>query len=113
LSHLKALPFLSILLGLAAGPARADDAERIALARVRLSTEATAAAGCTQVGLVKDDSIKDLRRKILRAGGDTGVLSFGIDEIHAQVFRCASAVPPGIPPPPPGPPPPPPPGPFR
>lgn len=86
----------------------ADDAEKIAMARVRLSTEATMAAGCTRIGFVSDDSIKDLRKKIVRAGGDTGVLSFGTDDIYAEVFRC-----PSIPPPPSGTPPPPPPGPSR
>jgi uncharacterized protein YcfJ len=86
----------------------ADDAEKIAMARVRLSTEPTMAAGCTRIGFVSDDSIKDLRKKIVRAGGDTGVLSFGADDIYAEVFRC-----PTIPPPPAGTPPPPPPGPSR
>ena len=101
-----------------------EDLERMAMARVRLSTEATVAAGCTRVGRVSDDSIKDLRRKIVRAGGNTAVLSFGVADmstIYADVFRCstsaasppATSLPAGIPPPPPGPPPPPPPGPSR
>src|SRR5262249_39646759 len=95
----------------------ADDAERMAMAQVRLSTDAAMANGCVRVGQVTDDSIKDLRRKIVKAGGDTAILWFGVDEIHAQVFRCKSAVatPPAPPvapsiPPPPGIPPPPPPG---
>jgi hypothetical protein len=94
--------------------ARAEDAEKVALARVRLTTEAALVTGCTRLGLVSDDSIKDLRRKILRAGGNTGVLSFGVDDlstIHAEVFRCPSAdARLSIPPPPAGTPPPPPPG---
>lgn len=101
-----------------------DELERMAMTRVRLSTEAAVAAGCTRIGRVSDDSIKDLRKKIVRAGGNTAVLSFGIadlSQIYADVFRCdasaasppATSLPPGIPPPPPGPPPPPPPGPSR
>jgi hypothetical protein len=98
--------------------------ETLAMARVRLSTEPGVAAGCTRLGLVSDDSVKDLRRKIVRAGGNTAVVSFGIvdmSQIHADVFRCnpsaatpsSGGLPAGIPPPPPGPPPPPPPGPSR
>src|SRR5262249_8111522 len=94
--------------------ASAQDAEHAALARVRLTTDAALIQGCTQVGAVSDDSVKDLRRKILRAGGNTGLLSFGIEDlsrIHAKVFPGAGPVtaPPNMPLPPPGPPPPPPP----
>lgn len=107
-----------------------DDGERYAMSRLRLTTEASRTRGCTLVGSVSDDSIKDLRRKILRLGGDTALLTFGIEDlsrIYAQAFRCpppppaappAAAPappppppaprPPGVPPPPPGPPPPPP-----
>ena len=88
-----------------------DDNAR--LARVRLTTDPRVPVGCTRVGLVRDDSIKDLRRKVVKAGGDTALLSFPADDlekIDAQVFRCpAHATPSQIPPPPPGPPPPPPP----
>ena len=101
-----------------------DEPERMAMAGLRLSTEPSVAAGCTRVGRVSDDSIKDLRKKIVRAGGNTAVLSFAtgdISQVYADVFRCnaraatppASGLPAGIPPPPPGPPPPPPPGPAR
>jgi hypothetical protein len=103
------------------GLAWAQDPERIAMARLRLSTEVSAVAACIRIGQVTDDSLKDLRRKIVRLGGDAAVLSFGVDDleiIHAQVFRCAqpppaAGAPPAIPPPPPGTPPPPPPGPTR
>jgi hypothetical protein len=104
---------------LLASAAWADDAETLAMAGVRLTTEPVAAAGCTPLGRVHDDSVKDLRRKILRAGGNTGVLSFppeDLSRIYADVFRCVArgpAIPPDVPPPPPGPPPPPPPGPYR
>jgi hypothetical protein len=106
----------AILLLAFASYAGADDAERIAMAWVRLTTEPSLATGCTRVASVHDRSVKDLRRKIVRAGGNTGVLSFRTDDmatIHAEVFRCPSAAnaPPNISAPPP--PPPPPPGPSR
>src|SRR4051812_42049611 len=93
-------------------PAAAQD-ERAVLGRVRLTTDPRVPVGCTRIGLVRDDSIKDLRRKVVKAGGDTALLSFPpeeLEKIDAQVFRCpphATSSP--IPPPPPGPPPPPPP----
>ena len=96
----------------ATSTATAQD-ERAVLARVRLTTDPRVPVGCTRIGLVRDDSIKDLRRKVVKAGGDTALLSFPADDlekIDAQVFRCPpSATPSHIPPPPPGPPPPPPP----
>ena len=100
--------------------ARAHDPERMAMGNVRLTTEATATAQCARLGLVRDNSVRDLRKKIVQVGGDTGLVSFPPDElsmIYAQVYRCtAPAAPavtpaarPGSPPPPPtGPPPPPP-----
>jgi hypothetical protein len=95
----------------------AEQAENVALARVRLTTEPALTTGCTRLGLVSDDSVKDLRRKIVKAGGNTGVLAFGVDDlstIHAEVFRCPSTdARLSIPPPPAGTPPPPPPGPSR
>jgi hypothetical protein len=103
-----------------AGPAAAEDAERIAMARVRLTTEAGVTQGCSRVGTARDDSIKDLRRKIVRMGGNLAHIAFGGTEdlsmVYAEVFRCPDppAAAPGtsparVPPPPPGPPPPPPP----
>jgi hypothetical protein len=62
--------------------------------------------------VVKDDSVKDLRKKIVRVGGNAGLLNFtspDLSEIFAEVYRCSRTVPP----PPAGPPPPPPPGPAR
>ncbi len=96
-------------------PAHAED-ESAAMAQVRLSTEGGAAAGCIRLGRVSDNSIKDLRRKIVRLGGNTGILTFSLQDmsvVYADVFRCQSpptvpSPPPGVPPPPPGPPPPPP-----
>jgi len=70
----------------------AEDIERLAMSRVRLTTEALAVKACTRVGWVNDDSAKDLRRKIIRSGGDTGLITFGIgddmSQIYAQVYRC-------------------------
>jgi len=96
-------------LGLAA-PAWAQDPERIAMGRVALTTDATLVRGCSLIGRVKDDEVKDLRRKIVRLGGDTAVVAFGLEDIHADVYRCPRPAPPAVPPPPPGAPPPPPPG---
>jgi hypothetical protein len=108
---------LVLLLTLTTRPVWAADDENFAMAHVRFSTEAAMATGCIRLGQVMDDSVKDLRRKIVRTGGDTGILSFGPDKMYAQVFRCAGVAPPpasstapDIPPPPPGTPPPPPPG---
>jgi hypothetical protein len=100
---------------MAAVPAAAQDGERIAMARLRLTTDPALTRGCARLGAVSDDSVKDLRRKIVRAGGDTALLTFGIEDmsmVYAQVFRCPPAPPapppPGTPPaPPPAPPPPP------
>ena len=96
-----------------AAPAGAQDSERIALGRIAFTTDATLTKGCTLLGRVKDDEVKDLRRKVARLGGDTAVVAFGYDDIIADVYRCPVArVPslvPSVPPPPAGAPPPPPP----
>jgi len=90
------------------------------MAQVRLTTEAALLSGCTRIGVVRDDDVKDLRRKIVRAGGTAAVLEFGVDDlstVQAEVYRCTSTAkaPSNIPPPPAGmpPPPPPPAGPAR
>ena len=96
----------------------ADDVETFAMRYVRLSTDSTIAAGCARIARVSDDSLKDLRRKVVRSGGNTAVLSFAADDLSmilADVYRCtpptpAARRPPNVPPPPAGPPPPPPPG---
>ena len=112
----RTMGFVGTLLLASASSAAADDAEHLAMARVRLTTEPSVARSCTRVGQVSDDSVKDLRKKIVRAGGDVGVLSFSTDNmsnILAVVYRCpapASAAPRTAPPTaaPPAPPPPPP-----
>jgi len=118
---------------LAAPAAFAQNATRMAMARVRLTTDPKVPVGCTTLGTIDDTSVKDLRRKVIRLGGDTALLSFPPDDLermNAVVFRCpASAAAPAatrpsagpsapngaaathMPPPPSGsPPPPPPPG---
>jgi hypothetical protein len=116
--------WIGLVLLAAASHVHAQDSERVAMAQVRLTTDPMVTAQCTALGQVSDDSVKDLRRKIVRAGGNTGLLAFGIEEmsqIYARVFLCARAAPAPavtgppppppvtVPPPPPGPPPPPPP----
>ena len=111
---------LLVLGAVSAGPAAAQDAEKIAMARVRLTPEPGRPRGCAGLGPARDDSIKDLRRKVVKMGGNTAILAFGGTEdlsvIYAEVFRCGAppAAAPGtaparIPLPPAGPPPPPPP----
>jgi hypothetical protein len=104
----------TLVLLLSVSSATADDAERAAMSRVRLTTDSAATRGCTHLGAVSDDSVKDLRRKIVKSGGDTGYLAFPTTDlslIYAQVFRCPpdAKLPAGVPPPPPGVPPSPPP----
>jgi hypothetical protein len=111
----KTLGLVGTLLLASASSAGADDAEHLAMARVRLTTEPSVARNCTRVGQVSDNSVKDLRKKIVRSGGDTGVLSFSTDDMStmfAQVYRCPApgsssprpspptATPPAPPPPP-------------
>ena len=112
-----ALRLAVLLVLLTASVAMAQDARQ--MARVRLTTDPKVPVGCTTLGTISDDSVKDLRRKIVRMGGDTALLSFPADKLermNAIVFRCppaAVASPPAAStptvPPPVGPPPPPPP----
>jgi len=125
-----ALIFAVLLVLLSAELATADDAMRLAMARLRLTTDPKIPVGCTPLGSVDDNSVKRLRVKVVRLGGDTALLSFPterLERITAIVFRCppaaAAAAPsapptappplpaaPGVPPPAGVPPPPPPPG---
>jgi len=85
-------PVALVLLAL---PASAlADAQDIAMARLRLTTDSSLTRGCTRLTSVRDDSLKDLRKKVVKAGGDTALLSFGQDDlsrISADVFHCAGA----------------------
>ena len=82
---------LLLLAGPLAGPAGAQD-ERIAMARVRLTTEPGLTQGCAPLGSARDDSLRDLRRKIVKMGGNTAHISFGgtadLSMVYAEVFRC-------------------------
>jgi hypothetical protein len=119
-----ALRLAVLLVLLTASVATAQDAMQMAMARVRLTTDPKMPVGCTTLGTISDDSVRDLRRKVVRMGGDTALLSFPTDKLermNAIVFRCppaavaappASSTPPAVTPsvpPPVGPPPPPPP----
>jgi len=125
-----ALRLAVVIVLLAASAAAAQDATRLAMARVRLTTDPKVPLGCTTLGTISDDSLRDLRRKVVRLGGDTALLSFPVEKlerVNAVVFRCppaaaaappppaaappAPAATPSVPPPPAGvPPAPPPPG---
>jgi len=104
-----------LLVAAAVSRAGAEDVEHFAMSHVRLSTDAAIASGCARVSRISDDSLRDLRRKVVRSGGNTAVLSFSTDDlgmILADVYRCtppAARRPPNVPPPPSGAPPPPPP----
>jgi hypothetical protein len=104
-----------LLLAVSAARASADDVEHFAMSHVRLSTDPAIASGCARVSRASDNSLRDLRRKIVHSGGNTAVISFSTDDlgmILADVYRCippAARRPPNVPPPPAGPPPPPPP----
>ena len=123
-----ALIFAVLVVLLSAELATADDAMRLAMARLRLTTDPKIPVGCTPLGSVDDNSVKRLRVKVVRLGGDTALLSFPterLERITAIVFRCPPAaaepstppavtseppVAPSVPPPASAPPPPPPPG---
>ena len=80
------------------------DAVDIAMGQLQLTTDRSVTRGCTRVTSVRDDSLKDLRRKIVRAGGDTALLTFSAAElsyISAEVYKCAGVQAQSAPPPPP------------
>ncbi|HSF06209.1 MAG TPA: hypothetical protein VLG10_10520 [Methylomirabilota bacterium] len=77
--------------------------DRQILLRVLLATDARQVAGCQRLGIVSDTSPEDLRKKILRMGGDAGFVTFDLadpDRMNAEVYRCrqvaAPATPPGL-----------------
>ena len=85
-----ALLAMALVMALAAGAA-AQDSERAAMAQIRFSTEPAAAQGCSHINSAKDNSLRDLRRKIVRVGGNMAVLSFHVDDLStlfAEIYRC-------------------------
>jgi hypothetical protein len=93
----------AVLLSLAWTSYAAADAMDIAMGQLQLTTERSVTRGCTRITSVRDDSLKDLRKKIVRAGGDTALLTFSASElsyISAEVYRCAGAAAQSAPPPP-------------
>ena len=89
-----ALIFAVLVMLLSAELATADDAMRLAMARLRLTTDPRIPVGCTPLGSVDDNSVKRLRVKVVRLGGDTALLSFPterLERITAIVFRCPPA----------------------
>jgi S1-C subfamily serine protease len=82
------------LLSMLSPTVQANESEKSMVARVRLTTDAGSVEECAFIGAVTDDSVNDLRRKIVRAGGDTALISFGsdnLDVVIAHVFSCASS----------------------
>src|SRR5215470_5302773 len=86
-----------------AGCASTLPEERARAARVRIVKDADAVRGCEAIGLVTDDDIQDLQRKVLRMGGDTALVvthsqaarggggGFGSSTYTtAEVYRCGS-----------------------
>jgi hypothetical protein len=83
-----------------------DEQEQKAMAAVFLTTEPALVSGCNQIGVAGDDNVKDLRRKIVRGGGNAAVLTFRVDDLKmmaANVYKCptAAAKTESAPPPPP------------
>jgi hypothetical protein len=76
------------------GPSWQDIQEGKAMAAVFLTTEPAMVSGCTQIGVSGDDNVKDLRRKIVRGGGNAAVLTFRVDDLKmmaAEVYKCPTA----------------------
>jgi len=85
---------VALIVLLTASVAAAEDATRLAMARVRLTTDPKVPVGCTTLGMIDDTSVKDLRRKVVRLGGDTALLSFppdNLERMNAIVFRCPAS----------------------
>ena len=64
------------------------------MAAVFLTTEPALVSGCNQIGVAGDDNVKDLRRKIVRGGGNAAVLTFRVDDLKmmaATVYKCPTA----------------------
>ena len=101
----RALLAIVILLATTSG-ASGQRFDRQTLLRVQLATEARQVATCQRLTIVSDTSPEDLRKKILRSGGDTGLVTFDPadpDKMTAVVYRCQAesiTAPPAAPAPP-------------
>ncbi len=89
---IRLLLSLFVFAGLGAGPAFADSAaEKVAMFAVRLTTEPQVLTACQRTGRVSDGNMEDLRKKIVRSGGNAGLLSWDSDDlerVYADVYRC-------------------------
>jgi hypothetical protein len=69
----RLLVFALIVAGCASAAAR--DEEKARAARVRIVANPETVNGCQPLGSVTDDDIPDLQRKVLRMGGDIGLVT--------------------------------------
>jgi hypothetical protein len=72
-------------------PAWGQAFDKQTLLRVLLATDARQVAACERLGVVSDTSPEDLRKKIIRLGGDAGLVTFDPadpDRMNAEVYRC-------------------------
>jgi hypothetical protein len=86
----RLLTVLGLVL-VAHGPAFGDAAEKAAILGLRLTTESDRLTDCQTIGRVSDDEIEDLRKKIVRSGGNAALITFDqydLDKVHAEVYRC-------------------------
>lgn len=77
----------------------AEVSERPLMQRVLLTTDARQITACERLGAASDTSLGDLRKKIVRRGGDAGLLTFDpddLDKVHADVYRCQKPAPPAV-----------------
>ncbi|HEU5303766.1 MAG TPA: hypothetical protein VFU40_03900 [Gemmatimonadales bacterium] len=75
---------------------QAPQYDRQTLLRVLLATDAAQVVACERLGIVRDSSPEDLRKKILRLGGDAGLVTFDSadpDKMNAEVYRCQKKAP--------------------
>lgn len=86
----RLLTVLGLVLA-AHAPAFGDAAEKAAILGLRLTTEPDRLTDCQTIGRVSDDEIEDLRKKIVRSGGNAALITFDqhdLDKVHAEVYRC-------------------------
>jgi len=92
---------LAIVVLLAMTPSAWGQAfDRQTLLRVLLATDARQVAACERLGILSDTSPEDLRKKIIRMGGDAGLVTFDAadpDKMNAEVYRCQKVTTPAVP----------------